>query len=275
MEAAGADSPWLTALVLLEHSTGIGREQVLAHPERELTEAQLATLRALVERRCRREPLAYILGYREFFGRRFAVNPSVLIPRPETEGLIEIALERMDQWSARQPDRERQFLDVGTGSGTIAVTLLAERPTWRAMAVDIDPNALAVAAENAAAYGVADRLTLIRSDLTREIHQQFPLVAANLPYVPTVVIGELEPEVRDNEPRAALDGGPDGTTVIAALLAELTDLLEAGGSAVFELGEEEAETLRSRARELLPTTTVAIEKDAAGLDRYLVIDRPD
>jgi len=275
MDAAGADSPWLTALVLLENATGLGREQVLAHPERQLTDEQLSTLRALVERRCQREPLAYILGYREFFGRRFGVNPSVLIPRPETEDLVSIALERMDQWVEHHPEAERNFLDVGTGSGSIAVTLLAERANWRAVATDIDQAALAMASENAVTYGVADRLTLVRSDRAQAVQQAFPLVVANLPYIPTLDIMDLEPEVRDHEPRAALDGGPDGTTIIASLLIDLPGLLLPGGSALLEFGERQFDALRATAREALPRSAITVEKDAAGLDRYLIVDRPD
>jgi release factor glutamine methyltransferase len=274
MEEAGADSPWLTALVLLEHATGLGRAQVLAHPERALSEQQLARFRALVARRCRREPLAYVLGYREFYGRRFSVSSDVLIPRPETEGLVALALDRMDQWMAQHPDdQDPTFVDVGTGSGAIAVTLLAERRRWRGIAADVEAGALRLAGANAEQHEVTSRLELVRCDLAGDIGRAVPLVVANLPYIPTGEIDDLEPEVSRFEPRAALDGGPNGTAIIDAFLTSLPELLLPGGSAILEFGDGQGDVLRARAREALSDSAVSVELDAAGTERYLVVDR--
>ncbi len=283
MDAAGADSPWLTALVLLEHATELGREQVLAHPERTLTRTQAAAFGALVERRCRREPLAYVLGYREFYGRRIAVNPLVLIPRPETEGLVALALERMLRWTRRQDDHEQEgartaaappmFVDVGTGSGAIAVTLLAQEPRWVAAATDTQLSALATARANAAAWDVDPRLRLVACNLADAVRVRVPLVVANLPYVPSAEIAQLEPEVSHYEPRAALDGGEDGTVITSALVAALPTLLLPHGAAILELGEGQAEKLRTLARQALPDSSVAVERDAAGIERFLVVER--
>jgi release factor glutamine methyltransferase len=274
MEEAGADSPWLTALVLLEHATGLGREQVLAHPDRALSQGQLTAFRALVARRCRREPLAYILGTREFYGRQFAVSPAVLIPRPETEGLVDLALNRMDQWMADHADEQAPILvDVGTGSGAIAITLLAQRQRWTGIATDIEAGALRIARQNAVQHGVAERLELVSCELATGIRRAVPLVVANLPYVPTTEIEELEPEVATFEPRTALDGGPDGTAIIAAFLPSLRELLVTGGSAILEFGDGQGSTLRAQARENLPDAAVSVEQDPSGAERYLVIDR--
>ena len=268
---AGADSPWLTALVLLEHATGLDRSTLLARPEAEPTTEQNASFHHLLQRRCAREPLAYVLGYRDFYGRRFAVSAATLIPRPETEGLVALALGRLDSLSTSQAT----LLDVGTGSGAIVVSVLAERPGIRAIATDCSRSALAVARHNARTYGASRRLWLVACDLASGVRERFPLVVANLPYVPSDEIDALELEVASYEPRGALDGGPDGTAVIRRFLSSLAAVLAPGGVALLEFGDGQAVALDRYATELLPGFGVAVRRDDAGAERFLVVERPE
>lgn len=270
LEAARADSPWLTALVLLEHVTGWPRAALLAHPERGVSLQQASSFNQLIERRAAYEPLAYILGYRDFYGRRFAVSPATLIPRPETEGLVDLAIERLDQAPTLNGC---PLLDVGTGGGAIVASILAERDV-AAVATDSSIAALFAARDNARALHVSERLRLVACDLASALRTRFPIVVANLPYVPTTEIEALEPEIGTYEPRSALDGGPDGTVPIRGLLASLPDLLAPGGTALLEIGEGQALPLRRFARDLLPGYSVEIHRDHAGADRFLILERP-
>jgi release factor glutamine methyltransferase len=270
MEESDVDAPWLTALVLLEHTTGVGREAVLAHPELVPESAGVAAFRALVNRRCQREPTAYLLGYREFFGRRFAVTPATLIPRPETEGLISLTLDRIDRMVNEAP---LTFLDVGTGSGAIAVTLLTQRPQLLALVLDRIEKALRIARINAATHEVAGRLRLVATHVLDGIRGQFPLIVANLPYVPSGAIASLQPEVARYEPRSALDGGEDGLDLIDALLAASVEALAPRGSILVEIGDGQADQARTLARTRFPDSRIAVENDTAGSPRFLVVDR--
>lgn len=267
--AAGVESARLDALLLLSEVTGLAKAALLARPERPLRAATAARYAALVARRAAREPLAYLLGRREFYGRAFLVTPAVLIPRPETELLVELALAylraagRPAGWAA----------DVGTGSGAIAVTLAAECPGLRVLATDRSPAALAVARANAAHHGVTDRVALVATDLLLGVRGPFALVAANLPYVPSAVIDTLMPEVARYEPRAALDGGPDGLELNRRLLAQAAARLARPGLLLLELDEGQGELLRAEARRWLPDADVAVVRDLAGHERVLRVER--
>lgn len=266
LEDAGADAPWLTALVLLEHATAFDRATLLAHPEsRPRPEAADAYMRFL-ERRCGREPLAYVLGHRDFWGRRFDVSPATLIPRPETERIVEMALE----WLER-PASAAAGLDVGTGCGSIAVSLLAERAALSMVATDLDIGALQVARRNAEHHGVAGRLRLLACHLVSAVSGRFPLVVANLPYIPTSRMAALDPEIARFEPRRALDGGPDGMRVVVSLLVALPALLAPGGLALIEIGDDQSEGLTAVARRQSRNFAVRVEPDAAGAKRFLAI----
>ncbi len=271
LQNAGADSPSLTALVLLEYATGIPRTALLAHPGTSPNIDLIAVFHDLLQRRCAREPLAYILGYRDFYGRRFAVSPDVLIPRPETEGLVALALDRLDRFGG---EGTASLLDVGTGSGAIAISVLAERPNARAAATDSSCGALAIARQNARAHGVSPRLQLVACDLVSAIRTRFPVVVANLPYVPSAECDALEPEVAKWEPRSALDGGADGTVLIHRFLTLLDGVLTPGGSAILEMSSDQAEPLARCAADLLPRYSVNVQRDHAGADRFLAIGRP-
>ena len=209
---AGLDSPRLSAELLLRHVLGISRVELAAYPEKPVPEAALGRLEGLLRRRLQGEPVAYLLGTREFFGRDFHVSPATLIPRPETEHLIEAAL-------AAFPDASRKirFADLGTGSGCIAVTLCAERPAWQGIALDLSGRALAVARRNAARHKI-HRLLFTRADFTAcpLAADSLDLVVSNPPYVSRAEYATLSPEVRDFEPVSALvpafadDGGRSG-----------------------------------------------------------------
>jgi release factor glutamine methyltransferase len=262
----------LSALVLLEHATGASRERLLAHEDLPVPYQEAVRYEEFVERRCLREPLAYILGYREFFGRSFRVTPATLIPRPETEGLVELAMAHYfrERASLLYP----VLLDVGTGSGCIAVTLLAEIPTLQSIATDTDPAALLIADENSRRHSVRDRLQLVATDLAYALDCAFDLVVANLPYIPTGDLAQLDPEVRDYEPRGALDGGVNGTTQVLRLLAELPRLLRPSGVALLEIGEGQGSGLAVWTAQACPGWDVGVQSDLTGRERYLTAARP-
>jgi release factor glutamine methyltransferase len=265
----GVDSPRLDAELLLAHVLDSNRASVLTWPERRLTPKQLTRYRDLVARRAAREPLAYILGHREFFGLDFVLDPRVLIPRPETELLIEHALSIVQELRAATPQPE--IADVGAGSGAIAVTLAVRLPQATLIALDDSEGALAVTAENARRHGVSDRVHCLPGDLLAPLSGPVDMIVANLPYVTTDEWQCLPPEIRDHEPRGALDGGPDGLTFIRQLLALAAPYLRPGGSILLEIGAGQRTAVTALARQGFPRAEVQIHQDYAGLDRLVVV----
>ncbi len=247
----GSESARLEAQLLLASVTSLDRVGLYVHFDRPASPAELQAFKALVQRRTRGEPVAYILGTREFFGRTFAVRTGVLVPRPETELLVEKVLA-----FARSGEAHTRIVDVGTGSGIIAITLALELPEAVVVAVDVSDDALAVASENAERHGVRDRVRLLRSDLlARGPTGQgvVDIVVSNPPYLPDDLMATLPRDVRDFEPHLALHGGPDGLAVIRRLLPEAARVLrpqgllalevagtEQGRALLAELGEEPA-----------------------------------
>ena len=264
---AGVESPRWDVELLLAHVLGTNRAQVLAWPERELTPKQLSRFRDLVARRGRREPLAYVVGQWEFFGLAFKVDPRVLIPRPETELLVERALE-----IARGMTPPLRIADVGAGSGAIAVALAVHVPEAVVYALDESPDPLALTAENAHRHGVGDRVHCLAGDLLAPLPEPVHLIVANLPYVTTEEWQDLAPEIRDHEPRAALDGGPDGLALIRRLLATAAPHLLPGGAILMEIGAEQGKAATALARQQCPQATVLLQQDYAGLDRLVIIE---
>jgi release factor glutamine methyltransferase len=269
----GVESPRLDAELLLAHVLDVNRASILARPDQRLTPKQLTRYRDLVARRAGREPLAYIVGHREFYDLDLVLDRRVLIPRPETELLVEHALS-----SARRMVPEMKMplriADVGAGSGAIAVTLAVHLPQASVYALDESAGALEVVAENARRCGVADRVRCLQGDLLSPIHQDAPLamITANLPYVSTVEWLELAPEIRDHEPRAALDGGPDGLGLIRRLLATAGSHLRPNSVILIEIGASQGAAVTTLARKHLGQASVQLVQDYAGLDRLVVIE---
>ena len=256
----------LEADVLVRHVLSLERADLLARPETPLAPAQSAMLEGLLARRERREPLAYVLGSREFHGLNFRVTPAVMVPRPETETLVEEALA----WARSRP-APVTVADVGTGSGCIVVSLAVRLPDVRFLATDVSPAALAVAEENARRHGVARRVRLLSGHLLQPLPGPVDLVVANLPYVPSGRLDTLQSEVRDYEPRGALDGGPDGTDLLRPLLRQAGAYLQPGGALMLEIDEEQGSTMADEARSAFPAAAIRVLPDLAGRDRVLVV----
>lgn len=259
---AAIPEPRLTAEILLAHLLGRERGYLYAHPEEEL--AAPARWHALLAARLAGTPLQYLTGVQEFYGRRFAVSPAVLIPRPETELVIAAALEHLP------PDAPARVLDVGTGSGCIAVTLALERPRARVAASDFSAAALAVARRNAEQLGAA--VAFVQADLLAPLSGPFEVIVSNPPYVAETELAALQPEVRDHEPHLALVAGSSGTETYARLIPQAAAALRPGGWLVLELGYAAAH----RVRGLLDRQVwaqVATRPDSLGWERVLAARR--
>jgi release factor glutamine methyltransferase len=236
---AGVPEARREASSLLSHVIGKDRTFLISHADDLVDEPDLSRFQEVVARRTRGEPLQYITGVQDFYGREFRVTPNVLIPRPETELLVEAALELI----AGKP--APLICDVGTGSGCIAVTLLCERTDARAIAVDVSEAALAVAEENARRHGVSERATFKISDCFESVDPAaFDLVVSNPPYVSADALAGLQREVRDHEPRIALSPGADGLTVIRRLLNDAPAFLNTGGHLIMEIGYDQGEKVQ-------------------------------
>ena len=266
LQAAGVEEARAEAGVLVRHVLGLDRADLLARPDTPLSPAQAAALEGLLARRLRREPLAYVLGHREFHGLDFRVTPAVMVPRPETETLVEEALA----WAGARP-APVTVADVGTGGGCIAVSLAVRLPDARFLATDVSPAALAVAEENARRHGVAERVRLLSGHLLEPLPGPVDLIVANLPYVPSARIDSLQPEVRNYEPRHALDGGLDGTDLLRPLLREAGAYLRPGAALMLEIDEEQGMAMTQAARSAFPAATVRVLPDLSGRDRVLVV----
>jgi release factor glutamine methyltransferase len=263
LRARGSDSPRLDAELLLCHVLGCDRIRLLTDPERPLGPAELAAYRALHSRRRKGEPVAYLRGEREFYGRPFFVDARVLVPRPETEHLVEVALAR-----TRALSLSARVLDVCTGSGCVAITLKKERPTIQVVASDASEDALAVARSNAARLGAL--VTWQRSDLFAALGAwagKLDLISANPPYIPDARWDELPADVRF-EPRAALTSGPDGLDVTRQLVAGAPAMLAAGGILAVEIDAPAGAAVRALF-EAAGFAEIEITRDYAGRDRVV------
>lgn len=231
----GIGSARLDAELLAAHALGIDRVKLYMDLDRPLDARELEAIRALVPRRRKREPIAYILGRREFWGLSIKVSPAVLVPRPETELLVELSLPLL-------PEAEpRRVLDLCTGSGCVAVAIAKERPAATVVATDLSRDALAVAKENAEAHGVSDRVRLVEGDLFAPLSgERFDVITANPPYLAPGELGECDPDVRDFEPHLALVAEPDGFAVIERIAAGLDGHLAPSGHAFCEVGAGQA-----------------------------------
>jgi len=257
----------LDAVFLLAHAGSVSRAEMLAHPERELPDDVAARFEALVARRASGVPLAYVTGEAGFYGRMFAVGPDVLVPRPETELIVEWAVRHLraigrDDGSA---------CDAGTGSGAIAITLAAELPRLGVCASDVSQQALAIARANAARARVYQRVTFVPGDLAAPLlpFAPYDCVCANLPYVPTAECAP-PPDPVGYEPLLARDGGPDGLDIYRRLVPDLPRLVAPRGIVLLEAAPSNARTLERLVRAALPSAGVETIQDYAGLDRLVV-----
>jgi release factor glutamine methyltransferase len=263
LEAVGIDSPAIDARILLEVAAGVSRTEIVGDPYRELTPEQTATLDDYLERRARREPVSHIVGRKGFWKIMLGVNPHVLTPRPDTEVIVDLVL------AAYPEGRAFTLLDLGIGSGAIALAILAERPAARALGVDLSEEALAVARDNAASLGLDGRLALLRGDWTTGIGDaSFDLVVSNPPYIASGEIETLDPEVRDHEPRLALDGGADGLDAYRRLAPEALRVLRPDGLMAFEIGHTQAEAVAELLRGA-GAQDIRVHRDLANRDRVV------
>lgn len=268
LHAAGVESPRREARLLLAHALGASAQDLVAGNIPAVSAEALARFESALARRAAREPLAYIVGFREFWSLNFAVGPGVLVPRPESEILIEEALRRFPDSSA-----PLRVLDLGTGSGCLLLAFLSERPNATGLGVDISDTALATAARNAKALGMQDRSQFLRSDWTKNITETFDAIFVNPPYIAGSELAGLDPEVAVYEPRVALDGGPDGLAAYRRLAGVLGDFLNPRGHGFFEIGQGQVNPVVTMfaQQEFRIDGTVC---DLAGIPRCLVIGPP-
>ena len=299
LRAAQIPSHTLAAELLLMHALERDRAWMYGHPEESLDPAAAEKFRALIARRAAGEPVQYLTGKQEFWGLEFEVTPAVLIPRPETEHVMEVALARLGERGIKihmdtgAPRETLRVADVGTGSGCLAVALAWEVPHAEVVATDISEPALEVARRNAARHGVAERVHFLQRDLLTGLAQTdpsgvvarhamaastqnrplFDLIVSNPPYIARNEAEQLQREVRDHEPHAALFGGPTGTEMYQRLIDQARDQLRDHGILVLELGHDSAERVRGMFDAQPAWTKVAITMDLAGIPRVLAAER--
>jgi release factor glutamine methyltransferase len=249
---------------LLSHE----RSWIIAHPEAPLTEEQSQHAAAMLDRLAKGEPLAYLIGTRAFYGLDFTITPDVLVPRPDTETLVDAALDWARQ---RSPNgAELRLVDVGTGSGIIAVALAVNLPEAHVIAADVSEAAVAVARSNGERHGVAERIEFVLSDLLAAIEGPFDLVTANLPYIARPEL--MEHSVAKWEPVIGLDGGEDGLDLIRGLIAQIPEKIRPDGALFLEIGYDQGERGARLCREAFPQASVEVLADLAELDRVIIVD---
>ena len=265
---AASDEAELEAELLLRHALGVDRVHLFQRLNETLTPARERRYRRLLDRRLAHEPTPYITGHKEFFGLDFEVTPAAIIPRPETETLVELAIAFIE---TRETGRETQIVDVGVGCGAIAVSIAHELPNARVIAIDVSKLALRLAGRNAARHGVAGRITFLHGDLLAPLDVRAGVITANLPYVRTADWLAEPPEIREREPRRGLDGGPDGLRLIRRLLRQSPAHLAPGGALFIEIGDEQGAAAAAAARAAFPRAKIEVRPDLAGFDRVLVV----
>ena len=263
LKDAGIDQPSIDARLMLEVAAGVTRTEIVTDPYRELTAEQMTMLDEFLARRARREPVSHIIGRKGFWKILLQVNKNVLTPRPETEVIVDEVLKAFPE------NMGFSMLDLGVGSGTILLAVLAERPAAKGLGVDASDEALAVARDNAANLDLNNRAAFLHGDWTAGLGDaSFDLVVSNPPYIPTAVIDTLEPEVRDHEPRLALDGGPDGLDAYRLLAPEILRVLKPGGMFAVEIGYDQSKDVEALFREA-GAQQVRTVKDLSTHDRVV------
>lgn len=268
LKAQGIDSPAIDARLLLEAAADVSRTDILTDPYRAITPDQRTTLDSYVSRRLKREPVSRILGRKGFWKILLNVTPDVLSPRPDTETLLDVALLAFPE------GRAFDVIDMGVGSGAILLALLAERPAARGVGTDLSSEALAVARENAANLGLAGRAAFLRTEWAAGLADDgFDLVLSNPPYIPSGDIAGLDPEVRDHDPRLALDGGADGLDAYRELVPEIVRVMKPGGVFAVEIGHDQGRAVQAMF-EAAGLADVKVVRDLGDRDR-VVTNGPD
>jgi len=264
LQSAGVESAELDARLLTSHALNLDLSGMIAAATRVLTAAESNRLEALASRRLAGEPVARILGQKEFWGLPFALSPATLVPRPDTETVVELALEMLRERPANKP---LSIADLGTGTGAILLALLSELPDATGIGTDISVEVLETATANAVLLGLATRANFIRCDYASELTGPFGLIVSNPPYIRTSDIAGLAVEVRDHDPRKALDGGPDGLDAYRALIPQAASILAPGAALVVETGQGQAAQIEAlmTASGLVPER--APRADLAGIPR--------
>ena len=263
---AGIDSAETDARLLMAHALGVDRAELIANGGRALTVEQAEAIDALAARRLKREPVARIFGHKEFWSLSLQIGPAVLVPRPETETVVEAALDAVARGAP--PMTQLRILDIGIGSGALLLALLSELANAVGTATDISAAALDVARANAERSGLAGRCTFIACDIAAGVPSPFDLIVSNPPYVVHGEIASLAPEVRDYDPALALDGGADGLDSYRAIAAQARGLLAPGGKLIVELGAGQEAAVRAMFTKA-GLTAVAVLNDLAGIPRAL------
>lgn len=272
LEQAGIESAGQEAFWIVEHALRLPAHRVATDRDRLLSHTELVVARELVGRRVGREPLQYILGTQEFCGLEFNINPAVLIPRPETELLVEYIAQRISA------ERQATIVDVCTGSGCIAVAIARLRPCARVIATDLSNPALAVARQNATRHAMGERITWLEGDLLRPLAEQglegrIDVIVSNPPYIAEAEWLTLQPEVRLFEPRTALVAGPQGTELHERLLQEAARYLAPGGALIMEIGAGQARAMQRTVGQISEYRFHQLVYDAAGLERVVIVER--
>ncbi len=269
LAGAGSEEASLEAELLLANALHTDRTHLYQRLPEVLPDGAAKAFDALLQRRLDHEPTAYILGRKEFYGLDFEVTPVAIIPRPETETLVELVLGFI---GTRKGERETRVVDVGVGCGAVAVALAVSLPQADIVATDVSPQALALARRNADRHGVGMRIRFLQGDLLEPLDAPVDVIAANLPYVRTGDFEAAPPEIRQHEPRLGLDGGPDGLRLIERLLVQVPPRLRVGGALFIEIGEEQGDAARTLAAEVFPQARIEVRRDLSRLDRVLVVE---
>ena len=268
LAGAGSEEASLEAELLLAHALNTDRTHLFQRLRDHMAPDAQSAFDTLLQRRLDHEPTAYILGRKEFYGLEFEVTPAAIIPRSETETLVELVIGFV---RTRSAGRKTLLADVGVGCGAIAVTLASELSEAQVIATDVSPDALALARRNAERHGVAQRIRFLHGDLLEPLDAPIGVIAANLPYVRSGDFEAAPPEIREHEPRLGLDGGPKGLRLIERLLRDAPPRLKRGGALFAEVGEEQGEAARKLAQQSFPQARIEVKRDLSGLDRVLVV----
>lgn len=263
LEVAGIETPVIDARILLLAAAAVPRTTLISEPHTPMEPKAEALFESYVSRREAREPAAHIVGTKGFWTLDLKSDRRGLVPRPETEVIVDLVLK------AHAVDSPKSVLDLGIGSGTILLALLAERKTWTGIGVDVSSDALELARENADIHGLSDRLSLQQSDWHHGLSETYDIVVSNPPYIPSAVIDTLQDEVKVFDPRLALDGGEDGLDPYAILFEALPNLLNPGGMFAFEFGIEQGPAILALARRVKGLANVRLIKDLSNIERVV------